>query len=247
MALAMPISRDKLSVRLSDDRSAFTVAAEGFSGDLALAEHRRRWLEEQFGVKDYLGIDEVLDGETLKRPSKARRMIAVHSADFDRHDGELQLTGAEEHLESYVQAIRRLRDYGYSRVIVTTDQDFFHWDPEEHEIEEKPGGELLWLSRWAMVGRDLSHPHALHLRVPCSDLEVMVPRGMNSFKTYGGLEFFHGGATLQELVIPDGGGHLVGESPQGERSAQARGPHCQPCGPRAGSGRRHRADHHVRP
>ena len=25
---------------------------------------------------------------------------------------------------------------------------------------------------------------------------------MNSFKTYGGLEFFHGGATLQELIIP---------------------------------------------
>lgn len=202
MALALPISRDKLSVRLSDDQSAFMVVAEGFSGNLAVAEHRRRWLEEQLGVKDHLGIDEVLDGESLKRPTKARRMIAVYGTDFDRHDGELQLTGAENHLERCVQAIRRLRDYGYSRVIVTTDHGFFHWDPEEHEIEEKPGGELLWPSRRAMAGRNLSHPHALHLKVPCSDLEVMVPRGMNSFKTYGGLEFFHGGATLQELMIP---------------------------------------------
>lgn len=85
---------------------------------------------------------------------------------------------------------------------MVTNHGFFHWDPEEHEIEDKPQGELLWLSRRAMVGRELAHPHAVHLSVACSDLEVMVPRGMNSFKTYGGLEFFHGGATLQELIIP---------------------------------------------
>ena len=30
----------------------------------------------------------------------------------------------------------------------------------------------------------------------------MVPRSVNAFRTYGGLGFFHGGATLQELVIP---------------------------------------------
>ncbi len=202
MAMALPISRDKLSVQLSEDGSEFLVTAAKFSGNLAVAEHRRRWLTQQFGVRDHLSIEQVLNGETLKRPSKTRRMIAVYGAEFDQHDGQLQLTGAEAHLQRYVQAIRRLRDYGYSRVIVTTDHGFFHWDPEEHEMEEKPSGKLLWLSRRAMVGHNLSHPRALHLQVPCSDLEVMVPRGMNSFKTYGGLEFFHGGATLQELVIP---------------------------------------------
>ena len=30
----------------------------------------------------------------------------------------------------------------------------------------------------------------------------MVPRSVNAFKTYGGLGFFHGGATLQELIVP---------------------------------------------
>jgi hypothetical protein len=88
-------------------------------------------------------------------------------------------------------------------VVVVTDHGFFHWRPEEHEIEEdKPAGDLLWLSRRAMVGRNLSHTHAVHLKVPQSDLEVMVPRSMNAFKTYGNLGFFHGGTTLQELIIP---------------------------------------------
>jgi hypothetical protein len=30
----------------------------------------------------------------------------------------------------------------------------------------------------------------------------MVPRSVNAFETYGGIGYFHGGATLQELIIP---------------------------------------------
>src|SRR5262249_44077021 len=176
---------------------------EGFDGDLTIAEQRRTWLAKYLDVRECLAVEEVLDGETLKRAGKTRRLIAVHGKEFDRHDGELQLTGAEEHLKRYVQAIRRLRDAGYNRVVVVTDHGFFHWQPEEHRIEEdKPAGDLLWLSRRAMVGRNLSHTHAVHLKVPQSDLEVMIPRSMNAFKTYGNLGFFHGGATLQELIIP---------------------------------------------
>ncbi len=202
MPFALPMTREALTVLVAGANSDLTVMAKDFAGDLARLDQRRQWLEKNVGIKDHLAIDEVLDGETLKKPSKSRKIIAVYGAEFDRHDGELQLTGADAHLDRYVQAIRRLRDNGYSRVIVVTDHGFFHWDPEDHEIADKPAGKLLWMSRRAIVGRNLSHPQAVHLRVPCSDLEVMVPRSMHSFKTYGGLEFFHGGASLQEVVIP---------------------------------------------
>ena len=202
MAMAMPIARDALQVALAPDGKDFVVTTEGFDGNLCVAEQRRQWLKKHLEVKDCLQIDQVLDGETLKKASRARQLIAVFGSEFDRHDGELQITGADEHLQRYVRMVRRLRDYGYARVIVATDHGFFHWDPDEHEIEDKPSGDLLWTSRRAVVGRELAHPHALRLPVPQSDLEVMVPRGMNSFKTYGGLKFFHYGATLQELIIP---------------------------------------------
>ena len=52
------------------------------------------------------------------------------------------------------------------------------------------------------MGKGLSHASALILNAPQSDLEVAAPRSFNAFKTYGGLGYFHGGATLQELVIP---------------------------------------------
>ena len=138
-----------------------------------------------------------------KKPGRGRRLIAVHGDEFDSHDGQLKITGADEHLRRYVQAIRKLRDAGYSRVIVLSDHGFFHWQPDDHEIvDDLPTGDVLWKHRRAMVGHDLSHPSAVHMEIPQSDLEVVVPRSTSAFRTYGALGFFHGGATLQEMIIP---------------------------------------------
>ncbi len=203
MSFALPVKRDSLRVGLADDCKSFQVGIDGFDGDLKWADQRRKWLKQNLDVKDWLEIEEVLDGDTLKKAGRGRRLIAVHGDEFDSHDGQLEITGAEDHLRRYVQAIRKLRDAGYSRVIVLSDHGFFHWQPDDHEVvDEMPTGEVLWKHRRAMVGHGLSHPSAVHMQIPQSDLEVVVPRSTSAFRTYGALGFFHGGATLQEMIIP---------------------------------------------
>ncbi len=202
MSLALPAKRDKFRVQLSDD-GKFEIYIDGFDGDLKWAEQRRKWLAESFEVKDWYEIEDVLDGETLKKASRTRRIIAVHGKEFDSHDGMLEVTGADAELTRYVRAIRKLRDAGFNRVIVVSDHGFFHWQPEENEVEDElPSGDIIWKHRRAMVGTELSHSTAIHLKVLQSSLEVMVPRSTDAFRTYGALGFFHGGATLQEMVIP---------------------------------------------
>ena len=203
MAFALPLKRDQLRVELQPDKS-FQVSAVSVSSNLAEAQARRDWLAARYAVKEFLSIADVVDGDQLKR-GRAPRLVVVHGDVLDKagHEGQLQLTGATEHLERYARAIRRLREAGFQRVIIATDHGFFHWQPEADEVEVvKPKGEVLWSSRRAMVGHDMTHPTALCLPVPQSDLEAMVPRSVNAFKTYGGLGFFHGGATLQELIVP---------------------------------------------
>ncbi len=205
MAFALPMKRNKLRTEFSTDRKTFRVKTVDFDGDLTQAKQRRKWLSAHWKVRTFLTVAEVLDSDKLKPSRRPPRLIVVHGAEFDTtgHEGQLQLTGATDHLERYAKAIRRLRKVGFSRIIVATDHGFFHWQPEKDEVEEtKPTGELLWTSRRAMVGRGLAHPTAVPLPVMQSDLEAMTPRSVNAFKTYGGLGFFHGGATLQELVIP---------------------------------------------
>lgn len=205
MAFALPMPRERLRVSLSPDKRGFQVTDGGAKGDLTIAEQRRKWLAKNLNVTDFLSIKQVLDGTTLQQGGRPKRLLVVNGneIDSDGHEGQLELTGADEHLDRYALAVRRLREAGYSRVVVVTDHGFFHYAPAEDEREvEKPEGEVLWQSRRAIVGRGLTQRTALRLPVMGSDLQAMVPRSIAAFKTYGGLGFFHGGATLQELVIP---------------------------------------------
>ena len=205
MAFALPLKRNQLRVEVAGEQKGFRVKAIGFEGDLSQAEARRKWLAAKFEVKRFLTVAEVLDSESLATPRRLPRLLVVHGAEFDTagHEGQLQLTGADEHLERYARAIRKLREVGFSRVIVVTDHGFFHWQPEPDEVEDvKPTGDVVWLSRRAAVGQNLASATAVRLPVMQSQSEAMIPRSVNAFKTYGGLGFFHGGATLQELLIP---------------------------------------------
>lgn len=204
MAFALPMDTAKLKVHLTPDKKGFRVTAENFKGDLTQAEQRRQWLSQNFGARDFLTVAEVLDSEKLSKKTTGSLLI-VNGIEIDEagHEGQLQLTGAHEHIERYVHAIRKLREFGFNRVIVTTDHGFFHWQPAPDEIEEtKPEGDIMWTSRRAIVGNSLTLQSGVKLKVPQSNLDVVVPRSFNAFKTYGGLGFFHGGATVQELVIP---------------------------------------------
>ena len=202
MAYALPIERNRFKVTVATD-GKLCIHTANFDGDLKWAKERRRWLKESYGCKDWFEIADIFDADKLKKATKVRKLIAIHGDELDSHDGQLELTGVDAHLKRYVQAVRRVRDAGYNRVIIVSDHGFFHWQPDEHEIEETlPVGQIEWKHRRAMVGRNLSHPTAVILPVAQSDLEVAIPRSTSAFRTYGALGFFHGGATLQELAIP---------------------------------------------
>jgi hypothetical protein len=204
-AFALPLAREELKVTFNSEKGSFAVSTRETKANLAVAEDRRKWLAARFDAKLFLSITEVLEGGKIEKAGKNRRFIVVEGDEFDTegHEGLLKIAGAEEHLERYARAIRKLRAAGYGRIIVATDHGFFHWQSEAEEVEEaRPEGEILWSSRRAIVGRQLRHKSAIHLSVPCSDLEALVPRSTNAFRAYGGLGYFHGGATLQELVIP---------------------------------------------
>lgn len=201
---ALPVDSHTLRVNLSPDQKAFSVTT-GDSGNLAVAERWRDWFRKTLGVTTFLSIEEIIDGKKVKKATSSSPLLVVEGAEFDTtgHDGSLKLDGAGDDLDRYTTALRKLRDAGYSQIIVVTDHGFFHWQPDPDEIEEsKPEGERLWTSRRAVVGKNLTHKTALALPVPSSDLTAMVPRSVNAFRTYGSLGFFHGGATLQELIVP---------------------------------------------
>jgi hypothetical protein len=209
MPYALPGAPSSLEANLTDGAlRKWLVTSKKMPGDLTIADNRREWLKATYKVteKAFLTVSEIIDPQT-RREMSARTLgkhIFVFGSEFDLegHEGQLHLDRTEGHLERYCRAIRKLRDAGYSTIVVATDHGFFNWEPEKDEIEPKPVGDIMWVSRRAVVGERMEHQTALSLPVTGSSLTCLIPRSVNAFKAYGGLGFFHGGATLQELVIP---------------------------------------------
>lgn len=209
-ALGMPFALAEqpsaLHVELTKEASPrWRVTAQGANGDLTTAGARREWLQRRFKLKGnaLTDVKSILDAP-VPSPKDVGKLLFVFGDEFDSlgHEGELSFSGAEDQIERYGRAIGRLRDAGFTTAIVVTDHGFIHWEPKSDEVDDRPTGEILWESKRAIVGHGLKHKTALSVRVPQSDLECCVPRSVNAFRTYGGGGFFHGGATLQELVIP---------------------------------------------
>jgi hypothetical protein len=208
MTFVLPGISDKIKVNLVDNPvQPWLVSAEYFAGNLAEASQRREWLKHNFKVKEqsFLSIDQVLncDSPEMISTKVLGRLVFVFGDELDDHEGVLKPYGLDGVIDRYASLIRRLQSAGYSTIYLVTDHGFYQWEsaPDEKDVA-KPEGEILWKSRRAVVGRQLKHNTANIIKITGSDLECCIPRSINSFKTYGGLGFFHGGLTLQEWIIP---------------------------------------------
>lgn len=182
------------------------VDAPEFSGNLAVKRDRIDWLKQNYKLSDanFQQIGEVLDGSVRVNVKESGHLLFVFAEELDDHEGNLKPYGLDREIERYATLLRQLRSGGYSTIFVVTDHGFFHWegDLDERAIP-KPDGEVLYSSRRAMVGYDLQHETAVLFPVSGNnELQCAVPRSIQAFKAHGGLDFFHGGATLQELIIP---------------------------------------------
>jgi hypothetical protein len=208
MTYALPINPQDIEVKI--ERDSFTITTSGFTGNLSILSRRRDFLTTHFKLREtktkhFTTIKEILTASPDDINTKdLGKILFVFGDQLDKegHDDELQFSGAEEILERYVRVVKLLQRGGYPTILITTDHGFFHWEPKKDEFINKPEGELLWKCRRSIVGYNLTHDTALQIPVSGSDLECMIPRSVNVFETYGGIGYFHGGATLQELIIP---------------------------------------------
>jgi uncharacterized protein (TIGR02687 family) len=97
-------------------------------------------------------------------------------------------------------------------VVVTADHGFLYSDTaptevQKSKLEEQPKGTVIAKKRY-LLGKGLPKiDEAFHGRTETTakaagEMEFYVPRGSNRFHFTGGARFVHGGAMLQEIVVP---------------------------------------------
>ncbi|MCY1197659.1 hypothetical protein D9M68_58380 [compost metagenome] len=131
----------------------------------------------------------------------------------DTRDTEERVFGAaEETLDELLRVIKKLANANASNIVVTADHGFIY---QHHPLQDsdflstEPSGDvILYTDRRFVLGRGLRESNSFKTFQPgqlglAGSLQLQIPKSINRLRLKGsGSRFVHGGATLQEVVIP---------------------------------------------
>lgn len=131
----------------------------------------------------------------------------------DKRDSEERVFEAvEDTLKELIQLIKKLVNANVSNILITADHGFIYQnrslDESDFASVEPQGEEILFRDRRFILGRGLENNSSLRKFTSqelglSGDLEVQIPKSINRLRRKGsGSRFVHGGASLQEIVIP---------------------------------------------
>ncbi len=162
-----------------------------------------------------IALDELLGMPASKLAKKldGAQVVMVRSQEID-HAGEGSFRYQARQvmdtvIDNLARAIRKLSAAGVEHAVVSADHGhlFLADDRDDSMKVEAPGGAQVSLHRRCWVGRGGATPTGSVREFAAalgyaSDLDLVFPAGAGVFKCGGNLDFHHGGASLQELVIP---------------------------------------------
>lgn len=211
MAAVLPGADTSFAVDLgAKDRLTVTVGGSLISG----VKDRVQRLEHAHGTVTDLLLDDVaqLSNKDLKKRIGAAPLVLVRSTEIDS-DGESDQLAAswasfDVILNLLQTAVAKLLHAGIERVVITADHGFLAVRQlgEDRRID-KPATGTGEQHRRAWIGRG-GTGSASTVKIPLAafgisgDLDIIAPRGLGVFSSGGGLQFFHGGLSPQELIIP---------------------------------------------
>lgn len=209
MAALMPEASKSFSLAEKNGKLAVRVGGALLA---AWADRAKRFKSLVPGLAD-IELGKLLDmpSASLKRRVKGAPVILVRSQDIDEiGEGGARLARQvmDTAIGNVARAIRKLSAQGVERFVVTADHGHLYLPPREDAMRlDAPKGETVALHRRCWVGRGGATPpgaarlHGADLGYD-TDLDLVVPRGLAVFRSGGDLAYHHGGASLQEMVVP---------------------------------------------
>lgn len=129
-----------------------------------------------------------------------------------RDTEERVFAAAEETLSELIRLVKKLTNANASNLLITADHGFIYQDHTLQDSDflssEPQGDAVLYRDRRFVLGRGLREGPSFKTFTPlqlglAGTLMVQIPKSINRLRLKGsGSRFVHGGATLQEVVIP---------------------------------------------
>lgn len=168
---------------------------------------------EAMTAEDFLDLDKDGSRELLKRNDVVYlyHNRIDHTGDKMHSEGEA-FKAAEQTLIDLLKLIKKLTAANASNILVTADHGFIYQHRELDHSDflsvDAQGEHMLYRDRRFVLGKGLTASTSLRKFTPdqlglIGDVEVLVPKSINRLRLSGsGSRFVHGGASLQETVVP---------------------------------------------
>lgn len=119
---------------------------------------------------------------------------------------------AEDTIEEIIRLAKKLTAANASNIIVTADHGFIYQhrpiEESDYSTAEVAGDKILYRDRRFILGHGLKPQHGLRRFISAEaglqgSLELLIPKSINRLRRQGSSSrFVHGGASLQEVVVP---------------------------------------------
>lgn len=158
-----------------------------------------------------------LNREGSRELLKANDVIYIYHNRIDHTGDKMHSEGqafeaAEKTLSDLMKIIKKLAAANANNILITADHGFIYQNRAIEESDfssaEPKGKEILYKDRRFILGKGLVGSPGLHKFSSealglIGDVEVQIPKSINRLRLSGsGSRFVHGGASLQEVVVP---------------------------------------------
>lgn len=211
MAGLLPGAAEQLRVGLNGEKITVLLG----STEVKDVAGRRDLLRARHGAVADLDLNDAAQkGEkALSHALGNAGLVLVRSQEVDASGESGMLSVAWSHFETVISllasVIARLAQVGVERVVISADHGFIALgqDVGAQRVVDPPSGASGAIKRRVFVGRGgVPAPATVQVALAdcgvTSDLDIVVPRGLAVFRAGGGRQFFHGGLSPQELVVP---------------------------------------------
>ena len=212
MAALLPGAEKGLELTSAGGKLAVVIEGQTLKDRQSRMDFFAEKMPRDFAV---IKLAEVLKlGAKRKKELADAKLIVVTSQEIDSlgEDGDSHADTRrwmDEMLEQLRRAVRILARLGAERFVITADHGYLFADElDPGMVMDAPGGATVelhprvWIGKGGQAADGYVRATASQLEMG-GDLELAFPRGHACFKVKGGAGgYFHGGISLQEMIIP---------------------------------------------
>ena len=173
-------------------------------------DHRMKWIENLYGQRfKQIKLDDVKKAKFVEGLADHVELLVIRSSSIDSAM-ENALQPGLAHIKNDIQTLRvamhRLREAGFDRAVIATDHGFcLNANPDSGDTCKQPSGTWKDLHHRCLLGDGAANSSNWVCESGHLGLKGDFPKiaGPKSFACYtANNQYFHGGASLQEAVVP---------------------------------------------